>query len=133
MGLSFSEAIVTLSLAGVVAGIGIVSLSSLTASFALDIGSRTVAMALNQARVFAITRGRNVTMTFSTSQFVAHAAGSSEPLVAGDVPEPVTITTTGAATFSPLGTVANPVVVTLDRSGETRLVRVAFSGEVEIE
>jgi hypothetical protein len=45
----------------------------------------------------------------------------------------VTITTTGAATFSPLGAVANPVVVTLDRSGETRQVRVGFSGEVEIE
>ena len=132
-GLSFAEAMVTLSLAGVVAGIGVVSLGSLTASYALDNGSRTVAMALGQARVFAIARGRDVTVTFNSSHFVAHAAGSSETLLSGEVPSPVTMATTGAATFSPLGTVGNPVVVTLDRSGETRQVRVAFSGEVEIE
>ena len=132
-GLSFAEAMVTLSLAGVIAGMGVVSLGSLTASFSLDNGSRTVAMGLNQARVFAITRGRDVTVSFNSSHFVAHPAGSSETLVSGEVPSPVTMAATGAATFSPFGTVDNPIVVTLDRDGETRLVRVAFSGEVEIE
>jgi len=132
-GLSFAEAMVTLSLAGVLAGIGVVSLGSLTASFSLDNGSRTIAMALGQARVYAITRGRDVTVTFNSSHFVAHVAGMSQPVLSGEVPSPVTMESTGAATFSPLGTVDAPVVVTLDRSGETRLVRVAFSGEVDIE
>ena len=49
------------------------------------------------------------------------------------MPDPVTIESTGVASFSPLGTVSTPVVVTLDRNGETRLVRVGFTGEVEIE
>jgi hypothetical protein len=41
--------------------------------------------------------------------------------------------TNGVASFSPLGTVAMPVVVTLDRNGETRQVRVGLTGEAEIE
>ena len=132
-GFSFAEVVVTLSMAGVLATIGALSLGSLSAAFSLDTGSRTVAMGLSQARVFAISRGRTITVTFGSSGFVVNDTQLNQALMHGEVPPPLTMTANGVAAFSPLGTVSMPVVVTLDRAGETRLVRVGFTGEVEIE
>ena len=132
-GFSFAELVVTLSMAGVLCAIGALSLGTLSAAFSLDTGSRTVAMGLSQARVFAISRGRTVTVTFGSSNFVVTDTQLNQALMHGSVPEPVTMEATSAAAFSPFGTVGTPVVVTLDRNGETRMVRVGFTGEVEIE
>jgi hypothetical protein len=132
-GFSFAELVVTLSMAGVLCAIGALSLGTLSAAFSLDTGSRTVAMGLSQARVFAISRGRTVTVTFGASNFIVEDTQLDQALMHGDVPPPVTMEATGVAAFSPLGTVATPVVVMLERSGETRHVRVGFTGEVEIE
>ena len=132
-GFSFAELVVTLSMAGVLVAVGALSLGSLSAAFSLDGGSRTVAMAFSQARVFAISRARTVTVTLGSSTFVVRDTQLNKDLLRGSIPVPVTMASTGVASFSPLGTVAAPVVVTLDRGGETRLVRVGFTGEVEIE
>jgi len=132
-GFSFAEMVVTLSMAGVLAGIGALSLGSLAAAFSLDGGARTVAMGLSQARIFAITRGRTVTVTFGSSSFVTRDVAVDKQLMSGAVPVPVTMEASGVVSFSPLGTVATPVVVTLDRNGETRLVSVGLTGEAEIE
>ena len=132
-GFSLAELLVTFSMAGILVAIGALSLGSLSAAFSLDAGSRTVAMAFSQARVFAISRARTVTVTFGGTNFVVRDTQLDKELLHGSVPDPVTMETSGVATFSPLGTVATPVVVTLDRNGETRLVRVGFTGEVEIE
>ena len=132
-GFSFAELVVTLSMAGVLAAIGALSLGSLSAAFSLDSGSRTVAMAFSQARVFAISRARTVTVTFGSSSFVVRDTQLDKELLRGSVPAPVTMESNGVASFSPFGTVAAPVVVTLARSGETREVRVGFTGEVEIQ
>jgi hypothetical protein len=131
--LSFAEVVVALGMATVVVAVGSLSLGSLGAFFSLDNGSRSLAMALSQARVFAITRGRDVTVTFGSTSFVAQTTGSTEPLISGELPSHVTLEATGAAAFSPLGTVATPVQITLDRSGETRHVHVRLTGEVEIQ
>jgi len=125
--------VVTLSMAGVLIAIGALSLGSLSAAFSLDTGSRIVAMGFSQARVFAISRGRTTTVTFGSSSFVVRDTQLNKDLLRGQVPEPVTMEATGVAAFSPLGTVSSPVEVTLDRNGETRLVRVALTGEVELE
>jgi Tfp pilus assembly protein FimT len=132
-GFSFAELLVTLSMTSVLLAIGALSLGSLSTAFSLDAGSRTVAMAFSQARVLAISRARTVTVTFGSTDFTVHDTQLNTELHHGSVPEPVTLASTGVATFSPLGTVASPVVVTLDRNGETRLVRLGFTGEVEIE
>jgi hypothetical protein len=124
---------VTISMAGILLAVGALSLGSLSSAFSLDGGSRAVAMACSQARVFAISRGRTVTVTFGSNHFTVRDTQLNQELLHGSVPEPVTLSSNGVATFSPLGTVVSPVVVTLDRNGETRLVRVGFTGEVEIE
>jgi len=131
-GFSFAELVVTLSMAGVLLTIGALSLGSLSAAFSLDSGSRSVAMAFSQARVFAISRARSITVTFGSSSFVLRDTQLNKQLMRGDVPVPVTMQASGVATFLPLGTVATPVVVTLDRNGETRQVRVGLTGEVEM-
>ena len=120
-------------MAGVLLAIGALSLGSLSAAFSLDAGSRTVAMAFSQARVLAISRARTVTVTLGGANFVVRDTHLDQELLRGSVPDPVIMETSGVASFSPLGTVATPVVVTLDRDGETRVVRVGFTGEVEIE
>jgi Tfp pilus assembly protein FimT len=132
-GFSFAELVVTLSMAGVLIAIGALSLGSLSAAFSLDTGSRIVAMGFSQARVFAISRGRTTTVTFGASGFVVRDTQLNKDLLRGQVPEPVIMEASGVAAFSPLGTVSSPVEVTLDRNGETRLVRVALTGEVEVE
>lgn len=132
-GFSFAEMVVTLSMAGVLAGIGALSLGPLSAAFSLDTGSRTVAMGFSQARVFAISRGRTVNVTFGSGGFVVRDTQLNQDLMHAEVPAPVTMEATGVASFSPLGSVSTPVVVTLDRNGKTRLVRVGFTGEVEIQ
>jgi prepilin-type N-terminal cleavage/methylation domain-containing protein len=132
-GFSFAELLVTVSMAGILLAVGALSLGSLSTAFSLDGGSRAIAMAFSQARVFAISRARTVTVTFGSSEFTVRDTQLNKELLHGSVPKPVTLVSSGVATFSPLGTVASPVVVTLDRNGETRLVRVGFTGEVEIE
>ena len=132
-GFSFAELMVMLSMAVILVSIGALSLGSLSAAFSLDSGCRTVAMAFSQERVFAISRARTVTVTFGSSSFVVRDTVLDKELLHGSVPAPVTMQSDGVASFSPFGTAAAPVVVTLDRNGETRLVTVGLTGEAEIE
>lgn len=123
-----------MSTLGILTAIGALSLGALSAAFGLDSGSRTLAMALSQARVFAITRGHVV--TFTPHGFTTHDAevdADGQILMSGEIPEPVQLEASGTASFSALGTVAMPVTITLDRAGDTRVVRVALTGEVSIE
>lgn len=134
-GFTATEIVASLSAASVLAAIGVISLGTLSAVFSLDHGTRTVAMALSQARVNAISRGHVVTVTFGSSNFVARdteVGDQGEIFLEGSVPHPVTMEASGQATFSALGTVANPVTVTLTRGGSTRQVQVALTGAVEI-
>ena len=93
-GFSLAELVVTFSMAGILVAIGALSLGSLSAAFSLDAGSRTVAMAFSQARVFAIARARTVTVTFGGTNFVVRDTQLDRELLHGAVPDPVTIETT---------------------------------------
>lgn len=134
--MTVAELLASISAMGVLVSIGALSLAPLTAAFGLDNGSRTVAMALSQARVFAITRAHVVQVSFTSHGFTmrdTEVDADGQILMAGEMPNEVAIEASGTASFSALGTVAAPLTVTLDRAGDTRVVRVALTGEVSIE
>lgn len=109
-------------------------LGALSTTFNLDNGTRTVAMALSQARVYAITRGHVVNVSFTSQSFTTtDTEAGSAVLMSGKLPAQLTVTASGPASFSPLGTVGAPVVVTVERATHTRTVRVGITGEVQIE
>jgi hypothetical protein len=90
-------------------------------------------MALTQGRVSAINRGHVVVASFASSTFtVIDTQNGNEVLATGSLSPNLTLDATAPATFSPLGTVAAPVVVTLHRGADTRTVRVGLTGMVEI-
>lgn len=135
-GYTLIELLTCLSTLTVLFAMGAPSLGTLSAAFSLDSSSRTVAMALAQARVAAITRGRAIDISFSAHgyEMVDPALGEDGQIVSkGELPRHVTVTASGEASFSALGTVDAPLAVTLGAGGKTRIVRLGLSGEVVIE
>lgn len=115
--------------------IGAPSLGTMATRFTLDGGTRAVAMALSQARVSAITRGHPVSASFTTHGYTMTdtVLNANQIVVKGNVPAQVLISSTGTTTFTPLGTISTPLVVTLRRGDVTRFVRVGLTGEVQVQ
>lgn len=128
--------VVTFSVLAIVVSVGTSSLGALSTRFSLDNGTRTVAMALNQARVYAITRGHVVNVNFTTHGFSStdtQAAAGSQGLIAGEVASPVTLSASGPVSFTPLGSVGSPFAVTVYRGTDTRTISIGLAGEVDIQ
>jgi Tfp pilus assembly protein FimT len=132
-GFTLAEALAGVSAFATLAAIGSLSLGAISGTFSLDSGTQAVAMALNQARVYAITRGHQVNVTFTSHGYTTTDAQTSQVLLAGTVAPTVTVTADGVAAFTPLGTVAAPRLVTLHREGGNRNVRVGLTGDVTIQ
>ncbi len=135
-GFTIADLLSTLSALGVVVSMGAVGFDAVASRFTLDNTTRTIAMTLDRARVTAIARGHVVNVTFGAQKFTATdmaVASGAGILAAGTVPGPLTVDVSGTASFSPLGTVAAPVTVTLHRNAETRVVRVSITGQVDVQ
>lgn len=125
-----------LSVCAILAAATAPGMSRISAAMSLESDSQRVAMALTQGRVAAINRGHVVVGSFTSNGYqVVDTQNGNEVLAMGTLSPNVTLSATAPATFSTLGTVTGPVVVTLQRNTDshTRLVRVGLTGMVEIE
>jgi Tfp pilus assembly protein FimT len=112
------------------------NVSRVSDAFKLDDVSRTVAMALAQARVAAITRGHPIDVSFTPQSFTMtdpEIGADGYVLINGELTAPTTLTASGTTSFTPLGTVTAPLTVTIRGAGRQRVVRLGLGGEVELE
>jgi Tfp pilus assembly protein FimT len=135
-GFTLAEILGVIAAISVMTAISSLTLGTLSTKFSLDGSARTVAMALNQGRVYAITRAHVVSVAFTSGTFTTtdtQASGGAAKLAGGALPSPLTVSGSSVVSFSPLGTVSTPFVATLTRGGNTRIVRVEVTGEVDIQ
>ena len=135
-GFTVIELLAGVSLIGILLAVGSVSLDAASTAFRLDHGVRTVGLALERARLTALARSHVLQVAFTAHQFQVtdrDVGANGTVIMTGTIPSPLSLTASGAATFSTLGTVANPVSVTVQRGQESRIVRVGLSGEVDIQ
>jgi Tfp pilus assembly protein FimT len=141
-GFSAAELLVAVAAMGAMVTVTRVGLGTLAPQVNLDHGTRTLAMVLTQARVQAITRGHTVEVTFGET-------GSSQPCVTVTDPDAdptdeillyrelsthITVSSDpGVVAFSPLGTVADGLMVTVSNGHYSRSIAVGFTGEVQVE
>ena len=130
-GFTVAEMLVAISTLGILVAAAAVGLGTLAPQFDLDNGARKVAMALNQGRVQAITRGHTIVVTFDTNDFTI--TDGEETVATDRLPSHITISATSAVTFTPLGTVTVPVTVTVSNSSHSRGVSVGLIGEVQTQ
>ncbi len=111
-----------------------VTLGSLAPKFNLDNGSRLTAMALLQAKMQAVTRGRSISVAFDSDGFsVFDTAEPTDVLSELDMPAGVSLTTNGDVEFTSLGTVIFPRSITVSNGQNYRIVSVGFTGEVQVQ
>ena len=137
-GLTLAEMCVTLSMLGILMAAAAVGLCTLAPQFDLDNATRKVAMALNQGRVQAITRGHSMVVAFDTNAEGAVAFTITDDVddetIATDIfPPHITVSADRNPTFTPLGTVTAPVTVTVSNGNGSRDVNVGLIGEVQIQ
>lgn len=132
-GFTLAEMLVTISVLGILSTAAAVGLGALAPQFDLDNAARKVAMALNQGRVQAITRGHTMVVAFGTNDFTITDAVAGETVATDTFPPHITVSADGDATFTSLGTVTTPVTVTVSNSNHSRAVSVGLIGEVQIQ
>ncbi len=132
-GFTLAEMFVAISVLGILSTAAAVGLGTLAPQFDLDNAARKVAMALNQGRVQAITRGHTIVVTFGTNDFTITDNVNDETVATDTFPPHITVSADGDTTFTPLGTVTTPVTVTMRNSGHSRAVSVGLIGEVQIQ
>jgi prepilin-type N-terminal cleavage/methylation domain-containing protein len=130
-GFTLAEMLVTSSVLGILLAAAAVGLGTLAPQFDLDNAARKVAMALNQGRVQAITRGHTMVVAFDTNDFTI--TDGDETVATDQLPLHITVSADGDATFTPLGTVTAPVTVTVSNSDGSRIVSVGLIGEVQVQ
>lgn len=136
-GFTVAEMLVAISTLGILLGAAAVGLGTLAPQFDLDNATRKVAMALNQGRVQAITRGHTIVVTFGTNDFAI--TDGDETVAADQLPSHITVSAAGDAVFTSLGTLdpaltaAIPLTVRVSNSGHSRGVSVGLIGEVQIQ
>src|SRR5262245_15789951 len=137
-GFTLTEMLVTSSVLGILLAAAAVGLGTLAPQFDLDNAARKVAMALNQGRVQAITRGHTMVVAFETNDegaiaFTITDSVDDEVIATDTFPPHITVSADGDATFTSLGTVTAPVIVTVSNSDGSREVSVGLIGEVQIQ
>ncbi len=113
-GFTLAEMLVTISVLGILSTAAAVGLGTLAPQFDLDNAARKVAMALNQGRVQAITKGHTMAVTFGTNDFTITDNVNDETIATDQLPPHITVSADSDTTFfTPLGTVTVPVTVTV--------------------
>ena len=135
-GFTLLELVTGLATFGTLVAVAAPGVGSISGLFKLDGDSRTVALALTQARVAAITRSHRVDVSFGAHGFTVtdtEIGAGGYVVLRGDVLAPTTLSASGTASFTPLGTVTAPVTITLRNVDRERVVRLGLAGEVETE
>ena len=137
-GFTLTETLVAISVLGILMAAAAVGLGTLAPQFDLDNATRKVAMALNQGRVQAITRGHAMVVAFAADDegaiaFTITDNVDDETVATDTFPPHITVSADSDTTFTPLGTVTAPVTVTVSNSDGSREVRVGLIGEVQIQ
>ena len=138
-GLTVIELLVAIAIFGVLVGVARVGLGSLAPQFNIDNGARTLTMALNQARVQAITRGHTVDAAVGGGGFsIFDVNNGNELLAEGELPAHITVSS-GNAVFTPLGTLNTnlstsvPLTFAVSNGSHTRNITVGLIGEVQVQ
>lgn len=122
-----------MSVLAIICAVGAPSVQSVATAMALETESTRLAMSLTQARTTAINRGHLVSATFTSGSFALLDTQQSNEVVArATMPTGVTLETSGAASFTGLGTLTAPLVVTLHGATADRVVRVGLTGMVDV-
>ncbi len=128
------EVLVTLAILAILISMTSVTLGSLAPKFNLDNGSRLTAMALLQAKMQAVTRGRSISVAFDSDGFsVFDTAEPTDVLSELDMPTGVSLTTNGDVVFTSLGSVTFPRSIAVSNGQNYRIVSVGFTGEVQVQ
>jgi Tfp pilus assembly protein FimT len=142
-GLSILELVVTLSLAAILAGIGILGHRALRPRLNLGMATRQVVMDLQAARMRAVAHNAAQRVLFSnggTRYQLQGRHGTRYEDEGAPVPLPAGITVldctavASAISFSPRGSAATFGTVTLQNSnGDTRGIVVDIAGQVRVQ
>ena len=133
-GFSVIELLVGLSILSLLLGIAATTLGSLAPKFELDNTVRSVAMALNQGRSQAITRGHIVDVTFAAHSYEITDATDGDAVLATDALSTiVAVSASDVVTFTPLGMAAAPTTITVSNDSYSRNVEIGITGEVMIQ
>ena len=133
-GVTLIETLIALATLAILISMTSVTLGSLAPKFNLDNGSRLTAMALHQAKMQAVTRGRSISVAFDSDGFsVFDTAEPTDVLSELDMPAGVSLTTNGDVEFTSLGTVIFPRSITVSNGQNYRIVSVGFTGEVQVQ
>ncbi|MEW6300417.1 MAG: GspH/FimT family protein [Thermodesulfobacteriota bacterium] len=133
-GLTVIEILVAIGILAILLATAAVGLGALAPKFNLDNGVRTVAMALHQARVQAITRGHTIEVVFDSTGFtITDATSEDEVIAGGEVSSGIVLSPSDVISFTPLGTAAAPQTVSVSNGDYSRSVSVGLTGEVVIE
>jgi prepilin-type N-terminal cleavage/methylation domain-containing protein len=132
-GFTVAEIMVAMGVFGILTASAVGSLGNLAPSFNLDSAAHITTMALNQARVQAITRGHNMVVTFGPNSFTITDEVNDKTVATGQLPPHITVSTANTPTFTPLGTAATPLTVTVSNGSNSRNVSVGLTGEVQLQ
>ncbi|MBI3304085.1 MAG: prepilin-type N-terminal cleavage/methylation domain-containing protein [Deltaproteobacteria bacterium] len=132
-GFTVVETMVVIAILGILFSIATVVLGNLAPKFDLDNGARMTAMALNEARVQAIARGHNMVVSFGSNTFTITDDVNNEVVAEGQLPLHLSLSAGDDSTFTPLGTVTAPLIVTVSNGDNSRDVSVGLIGEVQIQ
>lgn len=133
-GFSIIEILVAISILSLLLVIAATTLSELAPKFELDNTVRSVAMALNQARNQAITRGRLVNVTFGSHSYAITDATDGDAVLAMDELSTLAVVAAeDSVSFTPLGMSTAEVFITVSNASHSRTVKVGITGEVMLQ
>ncbi len=113
-GITLIETLITLATLAILISMTSVTLGSLAPKFNLDNGSGLTAMALHQAKMQVVMRGRSIAVAFDSDGFsVFDTADPTDVLSELDMPTGVSLTTDGDVEFTSLGTATFPHSITV--------------------
>lgn len=133
-GMTLIETLIALATLAILISTTSVTLGSLAPKFNLDNGTRLTAMALHQAKMQAVTRGRSISVAFDSDGFsVFDTEEPTDVLSELDMPTGVSLTADGGVEFTAMGTATFPRSISVSNGPHYRLVSVGFTGEVQVQ
>lgn len=127
------EMLVAIGVIGILLSMAAVGLGVVAQQFDLDNAARKVGMVLNQGRVQAITRGHRVVVSFDEGEATITDDTDGVDLATEEFPPHISVSASGDATFTPVGTAAETVTVTVSNDSSSREVVVGLIGGVQIQ
>jgi prepilin-type N-terminal cleavage/methylation domain-containing protein len=134
-GFTMAEVMTVISVAGILAAIGIPAFTRTLPGLRLTDAARQVATELQHVRMKAIEKGISQQITFSTSSYVLQQCNGTCTDDGGNIALPTGITATAATAprFEPRGTVNTASAITLSNGTAQKFVCVKTIGRVNIQ